>query len=326
VIDALRWAAEQRVGVAVVGAGSNLVISDEGFDGLVIAMAQRGIELSVRGSVASLTVQAGEPWDEIVAMTVERDLAGLECLSGIPGLAGATPIQNVGAYGQEVAETIAAVHVLDRRTFESHELEPASCGFGYRDSAFKRSPERFAVLAVRFELRSGGEPTLRYAELKTALQARGASPTLSEVRQAVLELRRSKSMLLDPEDENRRSVGSFFTNPVVSAEAADRLVRQLLREGVVERAEQVPRFPAAEGRVKLGAGWLIERAGLRKGARRGPVGISSRHALALVHHGGGSTAELLGLAREIRDHVRSRFGVDLVPEPSFLGFAGGFRL
>jgi UDP-N-acetylmuramate dehydrogenase len=326
VAEALRVARAEQLELAILGGGSNIVISDDGFDGLVLAMAQRGIELSVQGATALLTAQAGEPWDEIVAMSVARDLAGLECLSGIPGLVGATPIQNVGAYGQEVADAITAVRVLDRNTLRVHELEPSSCGFRYRDSAFKREPGRFVVLAVSFALQVGGEPTLAYAELAQALQARGAAPSLASVREAVLQLRRAKSMLIDADDENRRSVGSFFTNPVVSTGAADRLVQLLLREGIVAREQDVPRFVAADGRVKLAAGWLIERSGLRKGLRRGSVGLSSCHALALVHHGGGSSAELIAFAREVRDHVRMRFAVELTPEPVFLGFGSGFRL
>ncbi len=325
-IEALRWAAERELPVAILGAGSNLVVSDAGFDGLVVQMKLRGIAISLRGAVASVEAAAGEPWDALVELAVARELAGIECLSGIPGLVGATPIQNVGAYGQEVAETIAAVRVLDRRTLQILTLEPAGCGFAYRDSAFKRDPERFVVLSVRFELRSGGEPALRYAELRAAVQARHPEPTLQQVRQAVLALRRAKSMLLDPADENGRSAGSFFTNPVVSAEAAERLARQALEEGLIAAAEELPRYAAGEGRVKLAAAWLIERAGLRKGERRGAVGLSSRHALALVHHGGGSSAELIAFAREIRDRVRARFGVELSPEPVLLGFAPGFRL
>lgn len=326
-MEGLRFAKARSLNAAVLGGGSNVVVSDAGFDGLVIAMAQRGIALSVRGSVAQLEVAAGEAWDDFVAMTVERDLAGLECLSGIPGLVGATPIQNVGAYGQEVAQCIRSVRVLDRSTLQTRELDASECGFGYRDSAFKRNPERCVVLSVTFSLRLGGEPSIAYAELAQALQLRRATPTLSEVRESVLALRRAKSMVIGPDDENRRSAGSFFTNPIVSPEAAERLFAQAVREGSVGRAEDVPRYPATGGQIKLAAGWLVERAGFAKGQRRGAVGISTRHALALVHHGGGSSAELLALARAVRDGVRAKFGVTLVPEPVLLGFhlgASGF--
>lgn len=326
VIEALRFAQQKHLPVMILGGGSNIVVSDQGFEGVVIAMAQRGVTLSLRGASAQLTAMAGEPWDELVAMSVARDLSGLECLSGIPGLVGATPIQNVGAYGQEVADTISAVRVLDRQTLRVLELEPASCGFRYRDSGFKREPERFVVLAVCFALRVGGEPTLGYTELERALRTRSNAPTLGEVRAAVLELRRSKSMTIEAGDENRRSAGSFFTNPVVSVEDSERLVRRLLHDGLIANPDELPRFAAEEGRVKLAAGWLIERAGLSKGLRRGAVGLSSRHALALVHHGGGSSKELVAFAREIRDQVRTRLGVELTPEPVFWGFEPGFHL
>ncbi|MDD9935692.1 MAG: UDP-N-acetylmuramate dehydrogenase [Myxococcales bacterium] len=319
VAEALRWAGEQQLPVAILGGGSNLVVADAGFDGLVIAMAQRGVEITMRGATAQVIARAGEPWDALVAMTVERDLSGLECLSGIPGLVGATPIQNVGAYGQEVAETIASVRVLDRAAGQVHVLDNGQCGFRYRDSAFKRDPERHVVLSVTFALTLGGEPALRYAELVEALAPAGATPDLASVRETVIALRRDKSMVIDPDDENRRSAGSFFTNPIVSAEQAARVVQQALDEGLVERAAQVPQYPADGERVKLAAGWLIERAGFAKGTRRGHVGISSRHALGLVHHGGATTAELLDLAREVRDGVQRRFGVTLVPEPVLLG-------
>ena len=324
-IEALRWAERHGVEVAILGGGSNLVVSDAGFDGLVIEVALRGVAAQARGSSVVLTAAAGEPWDELVAHAVERDLAGLECLSGIPGLTGATPIQNVGAYGQEVAGTIAGVRVVDRGSLRVQTLDRDACGFRYRDSAFKRDRGRAVIVSVSFVLRAGGEPLLAYAELQRALGSRSAAPSLQDVRAAVLELRRAKSMLLDPDDENRRSAGSFFLNPTVSAQAAERVVQQAVHEGLVARAEDVPRYPAAGAQVKLAAAWLIERAGFQKGERHGQFGVSSRHALALVHHGGGSSAELIELARSVRDRVRARFGVELTPEPVLLGFGADFR-
>jgi UDP-N-acetylmuramate dehydrogenase len=308
-VEALRWADARGLPVLVLGGGSNLVVGDAGFDGLAIQVATRGVAFGEAGRV---TAAAGEPWDALVAATVGRELAGLECLSGIPGLVGATPIQNVGAYGQEVAETIRAVRVVERGSWRVHDLSPEACGFGYRDSAFKRDPERFVVLGVTFGLRPGGAPTLRYRELADAVKAREL-PTLAETRQTVLALRAAKSMVVRDEDPNRRSVGSFFTNPIVSAPDGAAVAE---RSGA---ADAMPRWPAPDGRVKLSAGWLIERAGFVKGLRRGSVGISSAHALALVHHGGGTTVALLTLAREIRDGVRARFGVTLVPEPTLVG-------
>lgn len=320
VAQALRWADAEGLPVLVLGGGSNVVVSDDGWDGLVVHMALRGIEPKRTAGRLRLHVAAGEPWDEVVARTVHEGWAGLECLSGIPGSTGATPIQNVGAYGREVSEVISAVHVWDRRAGRRRVLAPEECRFGYRDSAFKHDPDGAVVLAVDLVLHPGGAPTLRYAELARAL-AGSAAPSLLEVRERVLELRRSKSMVIDPADENHRSAGSFFTNPVVDAGVAEALVEQALREGLVERAEAVPRFSAEGGRVKLAAGWLIEAAGFRKGERRGAVGISSRHALALVHHGGGRTRDLLALAEEIRVRVLARFGVELQREPVLVGAA-----
>ncbi|MCB9595540.1 MAG: UDP-N-acetylmuramate dehydrogenase [Sandaracinaceae bacterium] len=302
VAEALAWAARRGVPARVLGGGSNLVVADAGFDGLVIEMAQR--DLQIDGN--RVRAAAGEPWDVLVARCVDAGLAGLECLSGIPGRVGATPIQNVGAYGQEVAETIRAVRALDRATGHEQLLTPAQCAFGYRDSMFKRDPDRFVVLEVTFELVAGGAPALRYAELARAFEG-DASPSLSEVREKVIALRRTKSMVIDASDPNRRSAGSFFTNPIVAPEVAD---------AVVAASEApVPRWPTEDGRVKLAAGWLIEQAGMSKGTRRGAVGISSAHALGLVHHGGGTTAQLLALADEVRDAVRARFGVTLEREP-----------
>jgi UDP-N-acetylmuramate dehydrogenase len=320
VIDGLRWAAARALPVMVLGGGSNVVVGDAGFPGLVIRMASRGLDVEVEpaADIVLVRVAAGEPWDPLVAETVRRGLAGLECLSGIPGLAGATPIQNVGAYGQEVAETIRSVQVVDRRTLEIADLPAERCGFSYRDSAFKRQPDRWVVVGVTFALRRDGAPIVRYRELEAAL-AGASPPTLADVRDAVLRLRRSKSMVIDPGDPNRRSVGSFFTNPILAEAEAARLVERLVAERVVGDPADVPRFAAGEGRVKLSAGWLIERAGIAKGLRRGAVGVSSRHALALVHHGGGTTAALLALADEVRGAVARRFGVELVPEPVIVG-------
>jgi UDP-N-acetylmuramate dehydrogenase len=307
VLDALRWASTRALPVLVVGGGSNLVIGDGGFDGLVVRMATRGQAFSAPGAAGEVlaTAAAGEPWDAFVAEAVARGLAGLECLSGIPGLAGATPIQNVGAYGQEVGETIRSVRAVERATGAIVELSPADCAFAYRDSAFRRAPERYVVLGVTFALRPGGAPTLRYRELADALA--GSTATLADARATVLALRARKSMVIDPADPNRRSAGSFFTNPIVDAAVADAL------------GPEAPRWPAGPGRVKLSAGWLIEHAGISKGTRRGAVGVSSRHALALVHHGGGTTADLIALAREVRAAVLARFGVTLSPEPIFVG-------
>jgi UDP-N-acetylmuramate dehydrogenase len=322
VIEALRWAESRQLPIAILGGGSNLVVADAGFPGLIIRIGTRGrrFEPKAPSGEVRLTAAAGEPWDDLVAETVARDLAGLECLSGIPGLVGATPIQNVGAYGQEVADSIRAVRVVERGSWGIQELTPADCAFAYRDSRFKRDPLRFVVLGVTFGLRPGGAPSLRYRELAEALGG-PENPTLGGTRSAVLALRRKKSMLITAGDPNRRSVGSFFTNPVLDAAQAAVVGARAAASGGVAEAGEMPSWPAGDGRVKLSAGWLIERAGWPKGLRRGAVGVSSAHALALVHHGGGTTAELLGLAREIRDAVETRFGVVLVPEPTFVGLS-----
>lgn len=296
----LRDAIALNMPLFVLGGGSNLVVSDRGFDGLVVRIASRG----VRVRDCEVEVEAGEPWDDFVAQMVAGGLSGIECLSGIPGLVGATPIQNVGAYGQDVAQTIARVRSIDVATGEVRERAPEECGFRYRHSQFKAWNE--VVTRVTFRL-SRRAPELRYAELQRALPG---APGLSEVRDTVIRLRRSKSMVLDRDDENRRSAGSFFTNPIVDAAKADEIAASF---------PDMPRFSDDAG-VKLSAGWLIERAGMAKGTRRGHVGISTKHALALVHHGGGSALELIALAREVVAAVDAKFGVTLRPEPVLLGF------
>jgi UDP-N-acetylmuramate dehydrogenase len=316
--EALDFADRRGLPVFVLGGGSNLVVADAGFPGLVVQMTGRGVTFRPDGDRVLCEVAAGEPWDGVVAQAVARGLAGLECLSGIPGSTGATPIQNVGAYGQEVADTVTRVRALDRPSRALVDLSAADCGFSYRDSAFKHAPGRHLVLGVCFALRPGGAPTVRYAELSRAL-AGATAPDLAAVRATVLALRRGKSMVIDPGDPNRRSVGSFFTNPIVPAATADQLAARAVELGLIAAPAELPRFPAPAGQVKLAAAWLIERAGFRKGLLRGPVGLSSAHALALVHHGGGQTADLLALAREIREGVQQRFGIWLVPEPVVLG-------
>jgi UDP-N-acetylmuramate dehydrogenase len=315
---ACTWARERGVALRVLGGGSNLVVADAGVDALVVRVALRGLTHREHGGAIELTAAAGEPWDGVVAHGVGRGWAGLECLSGIPGLVGATPIQNVGAYGQEVSDTVVGVRALDTRDGEIVTFAAADCGFAYRDSMFKReSPGRFVVLAVTYRLRPGGPPTLSYGDVKRALvdatsSGRGA-PTLADTRAAVLSIRRGKSMTLDqPGDANRRSCGSFFLNPIVDAAQA---------EAVTARAGDptMPRWPQPDGRVKLSAAWLIERAGLTRGERTGAVGLSTRHTLAIVAHDGARTADVLAFARGVQARVEQRFGVRLSPEPVFWG-------
>ncbi|MBN2576402.1 MAG: UDP-N-acetylmuramate dehydrogenase [Deltaproteobacteria bacterium] len=308
--SALDWARGMGLPVFILGGGSNLVVADEGFAGLVLRLRTRGRRWSEQGRELVVEAAAGEAWDDVVADAVARNAAGIECLSGIPGSAGAAPVQNIGAYGQEVASVVRQVRVLDRRSLEERWLDADACGFGYRDSIFRRKPERFVILSVALGLAKDGAPSLRYPELAAAV---GASPPLGAVRDAVLALRRKKGMVVDAADPDSRSVGSFFTNPIVGAAVADEIAA---RAGA-----EMPRYPLPDGRVKLAAAWLIERAGIAKGLRMGPVGVSAKHALALVHHGGGKTADLLRLARHVRQTVFDRFGVSLVPEPVFLGVA-----
>jgi UDP-N-acetylmuramate dehydrogenase len=318
-VDAVREADAAGQRLLLLAGGSNLVIADAGFPGLVVRVATRGVDRApAEDGRVRLTVQAGEEWDAVVADAVADGLAGIECLSGIPGSTGATPIQNVGAYGQEVSATITAVRVLDRRTGAVEDLPPQACGFAYRSSAFKGS-DTHAVLAVTFSLARAtvGEP-VRYAELARALDVEvGASAPLEEVREAVLRLRRGKGMVIDPEDPDSVSAGSFFTNPIVDAgdfDALERRAAERLGAGV-----RPPRFPEPDGRVKTSAAWLIERAGFSKGYGEGRIGISAKHSLALVNRGAGTTAELVGLAREIAGGVRDAFGVELRPEPTLVG-------
>jgi UDP-N-acetylmuramate dehydrogenase len=294
----------------VLAGGSNVVVADGGFPGTVVRVLTRGVERDG----ARLEVQAGEPWDELVAMTVAEGLGGFECLSGIPGSTGATPIQNVGAYGQEVAETVESVRVLDRASGQISELSAGECGFVYRGSIFKYR-DRHVVLAVTFRMReSAVSGPLRYAELARRLDVPvGGSAPLAEVREAVLALRRGKGMVIDPSDPDSVSAGSFFTNPVLEPEDFARL---RARTGDLGGP---PAFPEPDGRIKTSAAWLIERAGFPRGYGNGRVGISSKHTLALVNRGGASTAELMALAREIAGGVRERFGVRLHPEPVLVG-------
>jgi UDP-N-acetylmuramate dehydrogenase len=315
---ALRYAHEHGLPLLVLGGGSNLVVADDGFPGLVLHVALRGRTVTSAPDGVVLTAAAGEDWDPLVAYAVERGLAGIECLSGIPGRVGATPIQNVGAYGQEVRETIDHVEALDVRSGELVTFTNEDCRFAYRDSRFKQEDRgRYLVTSVTFRLRPDAAPAVRYADLEKKLAADGiASPTLADVRRAVLEVRRSKSMVIDPQDENRRSVGSFFMNPIVTEEAWRELEPRL--RSAVPAGARVPAYPGPAG-VKLSAAWLIEQAGLEKGLRRQGAGISTRHTLAIVNCGDARARDVLELAREIRGRVRDRFGVTLVPEPVFVG-------
>jgi UDP-N-acetylmuramate dehydrogenase len=314
-IDAVTAADAAAEPVLLIGGGSNLVIADDGFPGTVIHLNTRGVGYAQAGDGrADVTVAAGEDWDDVVAATVAEGLAGLECMSGIPGRTGATPIQNVGAYGHEVAEVITTVRVFDRLRRHIQIIPNERCRFSYRTSMFKRGePGRFVVLAVTFRLaREPLSMPVRYAELAAELDVEmGARAGVGQVRSGVLKIRARKGMLLNPGDPDSRSAGSFFMNPVLDAEQFAR---------VESAAGPVPRFDAGDGLVKVPAAWLIEHAGFGKGyGAAGRARISSKHTLALINAGGATTADLLALAREIRDGVRAAFGVTLDPEPMLIG-------
>ncbi|MDO9018160.1 MAG: UDP-N-acetylmuramate dehydrogenase [Deltaproteobacteria bacterium] len=314
-IEAVTAADDAHTPLLLLGGGSNLVVADEGFDGTVVRVATRGRQLVEAGDTARVLLCAGEPWDGFVAWAVANELAGVECLSGIPGCVGATPIQNVGAYGQEVSEVITAVRVWDRRDRAQRTLLPGECAFGYRDSVFKREARgRYAVLSVAFALRRGGAPSVRYGELQKALG--DGDRSLARVRETVLSLRRAKGMVWDADDPEGRTAGSFFTNPVVTEAEAEAVLARAA--GVLRQGESMPRWPTDDGRVKLAAGWLIERAGVTKGWTIDGAGVSHRHALALVNRGG-TTRALLAMAARVQDRVREVFGVGLEIEPERVG-------
>lgn len=292
--------------VLVLGGGSNLVVADEGFPGTVVQVSSTGRDIDMDACAgAQITVEAGESWDDLVAYAVEHEWVGIEALSGIPGTVGAVPIQNVGAYGQEVAETIAQVHTWDRLERRTRLMFAADCGFGYRTSVFKRDPSRYVVGAVTFQFRLGNlSAAVKYSELARTLGVDvGERVASTLVRDAVLGLRRGKGMVLDPSDHDTWSAGSFFTNPFVAPE---------------ELPEGAPAFPQPDGTVKTSAAWLIERAGFGKGFGSGAARLSGKHTLALTNRGTATTADVLALAREVQAGVQSRFAITLHPEPTLI--------
>lgn len=299
----------------VLGGGSNLVVADDAFSRRVVRIATRGIEVQPDGDRVIVEAAAGEPWDEFVAFTVEQGFSGLESLSGIPGLVGATGIQNVGAYGQEVASTIESVRVYDRSAGAERTLTPQECRFGYRTSAL-RHDDSLVVLAVTFALAPGGRSPAAYEELASALGVEpGGEADPAEIREAVLSLRRAKGMVLDPADHDTWSAGSFFTNPVMDAAAFESFAARAAAAGL----GKPPRFGAGDGEVKSSAAWCIEQAGFHRGESRGAVALSGKHALAITNRGGATAAELLAFAHEIAGRVEELFGVALRPEPSLVG-------
>ena len=315
VVNALQWAAARDLSVHILGGGSNIVVSDAGFDGLVIKVSMRGVDFRSVGSQTIFDVAAGEPWDPLVARTVELNCAGVECLSGIPGLVGGTPVQNVGAYGQDVSGVITRVHVVDRRRGQPIALSNEDCVFGYRTSRFKgEDAGRFVVTRVEFALTPGGKPTISYADLISSLeQPHVARPSLADVRDAVLQIRRRKGMVIEDDNPANRSCGSFFVNPVVPA-------ANLCRVRSISGSADVPHFALHDKQVKIPAAWLIERAGFPRGFTRGRVGISPFQSQAIINLGGATAGDVLALAGDVKRAVWNTFGISLVPEPVFVGF------
>ena len=313
---AVEYARSNHLSLFVLGGGSNLVVSDNGWPGMVLKISIRGIEeRAAEFSRLEFVAGAGEDWDGFVALTVKRNCAGVETLSGIPGTVGGTPVQNVGAYGEDVSETITSVQVLDMMTMQIRELTNEECGFGYRKSIFNSGTRgRYIVLSVTFALTPGGSPKITYADLKNRFGER--NPSLQETRDAVREIRLSKAMLIVPDDDDCHSAGSFFKNPIIPAAKYEELVGIATSAGIAAP----PKYPAGEDQVKVSAAWLVEQSGFPKGFARGNVGISRKHSLAIVNRGGATAADILSLKDEVQIGVQDRFGIHLSPEPVFVGF------
>jgi UDP-N-acetylmuramate dehydrogenase len=313
---AVEFADARKLSLFVLGGGSNVLISDNGWPGLILQIGISGIDHSHERETIRFVVGAGEEWDAFVALCVSRNCSGVECLSGIPGSVGATPVQNVGAYGQEVSQTIVSVLVFDLASKEVREMDAADCEFGYRSSVFNtRERGRHVILGVTFELRHGGRPSLQYTDLRNYFSGREEAPGLSEVREAVRKIRASKGMLITPGDPDSLSAGSFFKNPVLTAAQFDELLQR-----AQDRNLQVPSYPALSQQKKISAAWLVENSGFSKGYVKGHVGISSKHALALVNRGGASAGEILALKDAIQQRVEQVWGLKLEPEPVLVGF------
>jgi UDP-N-acetylmuramate dehydrogenase len=316
VLDAVSWVKSRALPLFVLGGGSNLVVSDRGFAGLVLKIAIAGIEQRSEAGTQVFEAGAGVAWDALVAASVAANCAGLECMSGIPGTVGGTPVQNVGAYGQEVSDTIIEVHALDLRDLQFRSFCNEACGFAYRSSIFNTDERgRYIILRVAYALEPGGAPKIEYRDLKEFFarnSGASARPTLADVREAVRKIRLSKAMLIVEGDEDSRSAGSFFKNPVLDPADYNRVA--------AIAGGRLPSYPAPGQRYKLPAAWLVENAGFAKGYTRGNVGISRKHALAIVNLGGASAAEIIALKDEIQRRVEDKFGVHLEPEPVFVGF------
>jgi UDP-N-acetylmuramate dehydrogenase len=313
---AIRFAQTENLPLFVLGGGSNLVVADAGWPGLVLKISLLGIDARQADGAISFEVGSGEEWDKFVALSVVRNCAGVECLSGIPGSVGGTPVQNVGAYGQEVASVIESVMALDLRDGQIHELCAQACGFSYRTSIFNTTERgRYIILRVTYTLTPGGTPQIEYADLKKHFAGWSKKPSVTDVREAVRRIRASKGMLIIPADEDCRSAGSFFKNPIVAAAQHQELEKRAAARGL-----QIPSYPALESQKKISAAWLVEHSGFAKGYQAGPVGISRKHALAIVNRGEATAADVLALKDHIQDRVEEIWGIRLQPEPVFIGF------
>jgi UDP-N-acetylmuramate dehydrogenase len=321
VAEAVQFARKNNLPLFVLGGGSNLVVSDQGWSGLTLKIAITGVQESTEGGKAIFRVGAGEDWDGFVAHAVARNCAGIECLSGIPGSVGGTPVQNVGAYGQEVANTVESVLAFDLRDSQIRELCNEACGFSYRTSIFNTAErDRFIILEVTYALEPGGAAHIHYKDLKNFFAETGHSPTLAATRDAVLKIRADKGMLITPGDPDCRSAGSFFKNPVLTADQYRRLAERAAAHGL-----EIPSYPARssqdkDAQHKISAAWLVEHSGFHKGYAAGRVGISTKHALAIVNLDGATAADILALKSQIQNRVREMWGVELHPEPVFVGF------
>ncbi|MCE9643503.1 MAG: UDP-N-acetylmuramate dehydrogenase [Candidatus Andersenbacteria bacterium] len=309
IISALQYAKEKNIPIHVLGGGSNTIFADAGFSGLIIHIQTSGITHEQQGDDFILTTQAGEDWDNVVQYAISHNAAGIECLSGIPGSVGGTPFQNVGAYGQDVSQTIKSVFAINRDTLEQVEFSNSECNFGYRTSRFRaEDKDKYIITAVAFELKINKAREIKYPELASTVGTtiQPGKEGLQQVRNAVLALRKKKSMLIDPQDPNSVSCGSFFTNPIISTE-------EFVANLTLAQSD-IPNFPEKNNCVKLSAGWLIEHSGFSKGMRQGNVGISENHSLALVNRGG-TTQELLDFSKHIQTAVQKQFKIQLQLEP-----------
>ncbi len=321
ILNALEFARERACPVFVLGGGSNIVVSDSGFPGLVIKIEVPGIRPLGDANAAEISAGAGVEWDAFVDYCVKRNLAGVECLSGIPGTVGGAPVQNIGAYGEEASDVIGRLRALDREAKSIVELGTMDCQFAYRSSVFNTTQkDRYIILRVEFALRTDGKPRIHYQDLQRHFGGGSLRPEISEVREAVLQIRRDKSMVLQENDPDSKSVGSFFKNPILTLDEAASVEERSRRSGILGVSENIPRFAGPEGMEKFPAAWLIERAGFHKGYVHGRAGISTKHALAIINRGGANASEILDLMHMIQNCVLELYGVELKPEPVLVGF------